>query len=85
MLPNLYHGAGVINQSRLEYQQSDNRNQIGVNTDASESRLNKSRLLEYGGGMNYSNEHMHMSNQPTKGANRYASDYAHLPNIRHND
>lgn len=45
MLPTLHHG---VNQSRLDYQTiSDNRsNNNGI--DTSESRLNKSRLLDYG-------------------------------------
>lgn len=45
MLPTLHHG---VNQSRLDYQTiNDNRsNNNGI--DTSESRLNKSRLLDYG-------------------------------------
>ena len=47
MLPTLHHG---LDQSRLDYQSiSDNRsNNNGI--DTSESRLNKSRLLDYGNG-----------------------------------
>jgi hypothetical protein len=49
MLPTLHHGV-TINPSRLDYQQIDNRsNNLNVqNIDQSESRLNKSRLLDYG-------------------------------------
>ncbi len=80
MLPTLYHG---VNQSRLDYQSiiNDNRNSNINQIDTSDSRLNKSRLLDYA---TYTNEHI--SNQPTntKGAsNKY--DYSHLPHIRHND
>jgi hypothetical protein len=46
MLPTLHHG---LNQSRLDYQ-SINDNRSVNNNDTSESRLNKSRLLDYGNG-----------------------------------
>lgn len=79
MLPTLHHGVGV-NQSRLDYQTitSDNRNSNIANINSmeqSESRLNKSRLLDYpsnlaggvvggvGGSNGYSSEHMLLSNQ----------------------
>ncbi len=99
MLPTLHHGVS-INPSRLDYQQIDNRsNNLNVqNNDQSESRLNKSRLLDYGnvnagnngnagnanGGTtsNYSNEH----SQQSKNQNKYGSEnYSHLPHIRQND
>jgi hypothetical protein len=100
MLPTLHHGAGISNQSRLDYQQqqqqqqNETRNPVGMNNimnnlDNSDSRLNKSRLLDYGGNLsnNYSNEHLHgMQNQSIKGANKYNSEYNnHLPHIRQND
>ena len=96
MLPTLHHGVGV-NQSRLDYQSivSDNRNSNinNINIDTSDSRLNKSRLLDYGNNLtgptgNYSNEHILLPNQQqqsNKGQSKYGSDYSHLPNIRHND
>ncbi len=95
MLPTLHHGVG-LNQSRLDYQSivNDNRNSNITNVnniDTSESRLNKSRLLDYGSnltgpGGNYSNEHLMLPNQQqSKGTNKYGSDYSHLPNIRHNE
>ncbi len=91
MLPTLHHGVS-INPSRLDYQQIDNRsNNLNVQTlDQSESRLNKSRLLDYGTGgngggatSNYSSEHVQQqSNKP----NKYGSEnYSHLPHIRQND
>lgn len=93
MLPTLHHG---VNPSRLDYQQIDNRsNNLNVaSIDQSESRLNKSRLLDYGtnnngggggGGAtsNYSNEHIQ---QQPKNQNKYGSEnYSHLPHIRQND
>ncbi len=95
MLPTLHHGVS-INQSRLDYQQigNDNRsNNLNVQSidHQSDSRLNKSRLLDYngnggGGGAtsNYSNEHLQQ--QQTKVQNKYGSDnYSHLPHIRQND
>ena len=98
MLPTLHHGVS-INQSRLDYQQIgiDNRStNLNIQSiDQSESRLNKSRLLEYGnaagnnGGAtsNYSNEHMLANNQqPIKGQSKYGSEnYSHLPHIRQNE
>ncbi len=93
MLPTLHHGVS-INQSRLDYQQigTDIRlnNHNIQSIDQPESRLNKSRLLDYasnngGGGAtsNYSNEH---SNQQSKSQNKYGSEnYSHLPHIRQND
>ena len=89
MLPTLHHG--VINPSRLDYQQIDNRsNNLNIQSiDQSESRLNKSRLLDYGTGnnagatSNYSNEH---TQQQSKNQNKYGTEnYSHLPHIRQND
>lgn len=76
MLPTLHHGVSLNNQSRLEYQSNNlNTNQISI-LDGSDTRVNKSRLLEYGGvgaggnggggavaGANYSNEHLHSQAQ----------------------
>jgi hypothetical protein len=81
MLPTLHHGVGGLNQSRLDYQPmlNDNRNSNINNLDTSDSRLNKSRLLDYG-----SNYNDHQQPQQSK-ANKYQSDYSHLPHIRQND
>lgn len=70
MLPTLHHG---LNQSRLDYQTiNDNRsNNNGI--DTSESRLNKSRLLDYGnggsvvGGNGVSNNGNNGGNNPNNG------------------
>lgn len=90
MLPTLHHGVGM-NQSRLDYQsigndaRNSNINNMS-NLDTSESRLNKSRLLDYGQPSNYSNEHLLQQPANSKAQNnKYASDYSHLPHIRQND
>ena len=94
MLPTLHHGVG-INQSRLEHQSIVNDNRASnLNSDVNDTRLNKSRLLDYGGnlgggggGAGYSNnnDHMLLAGQQAKGTNKYGSDYSHLPQIRQND
>ena len=45
MLPTLHHG---LNQSRLDYQNISDQRSNNNGIDTSESRLNKSRLLDYG-------------------------------------
>jgi hypothetical protein len=70
-LPTLHHP--TMNQSRSDYQT------IG-GLDQSDSRLNKSRLLEYGG---YANEMTNMSQY--KQNVKYGLDHGHLPNIKQND
>ena len=99
MLPTLHHGVTLNNQSRLEYQSNNlNSNQLSM-LDGSDTRINKSRLLEFGGGngagtngaatsSNYTNEHLHsqvQQQQYSKTQNKYGSDYSHLPHIRQND
>ena len=62
-----------MNQSRSDYQT------IG-GIDQPDSRLNKSRLLEYGG---YGNEMTNMNQFKTNV--KYGIDHGHLPNIKQND
>lgn len=100
-MPSLYHGS---NPSRLEHQGGggggggmnnagqdvggNNNTNNGRNVDMSESRLNKSRLYDYGGMNTYQNEHLHAGGKVggAGGVNKYGgSDYSHLPHIRQND
>ena len=59
-------------QSRSDYQT------LGL--DVSDSRLNKSRLLDYGG---YPNEMSQYKQQQQ--TVKYGMDHGHLPNIKQND
>jgi hypothetical protein len=72
MLPSLLHPTMV--QSRSDYQT------LGLD-QGGDSRLNRSRLLEYGG---YANEMTNM-NQYKQSTNKYGMDHGHLPNIKQND
>jgi hypothetical protein len=102
MLPTLHHGVnqsrldyqsmdngrGGGNNQNANNNSNNNHTMNSNNLDTSDSRLNKSRLLDYNnmGPMNYSNEHLLISNQQhSKAQNKYGSDYSHLPHIRQND
>ena len=69
VLPSLLHPTMV--QSRSDYQTLE---------QGGDSRLNRSRLLDYGG---YANEMTNM-NQYKQNA-KYGMDHGHLPNIKQND
>jgi hypothetical protein len=71
------NAAGNTNNNNSQANNAATNSNSNANAaDPSESRLNKSRLLDY------SNEHVVHG----KATNKYASDYSsHLPHIRQND
>ncbi len=79
VLPTLHHA----NQSRTDYQSI-----TGMGDHQSDSRLNKSRLLDYSGYTNDTSTNQYKPTNPNK--QTYAGvggagEHGHLPNIKQND